>query len=67
MIESRIMNKKNDNNEPVEKSEKSHTCRRTFLKKTAYVAPTLIALGYLARPTNANALPTSTPDAPAWS
>ena len=29
--------------------------RRHFLKKAAYVAPTIMALGHLARPTNARA------------
>jgi len=32
-----------------------NTERRGFLKKTAYAAPTIMALGHLARPTNAMA------------
>lgn len=37
--------------------------RRTFLKKTVYIAPVLIVLGQLAKPTNAHA-DGSSPDGP---
>ncbi len=34
---------------------KSVESRRNFIKKVAYVAPTVVALGSLVEPTNANA------------
>ncbi len=42
--------------------------RRGFLKKTAYAAPTLIVLGGLIKPRNANALPNppSDPQTNTW-
>ncbi len=38
-----------------ESTEASQHGRRSFLKKTAYAAPTLIALGGLVKPTKAQA------------
>ncbi len=35
--------------------DKSQESRRTFIKKAVYVAPTLIVLGTLTRPTDAKA------------
>ncbi len=60
--------KKNNkiNAEPVKESEKSNTGRRTFLKKTVYAAPTLIALGYLFRPKKAHAGHGKPPSGPDW-
>ena len=43
--------------------------RRNFLKKTAYAAPTLLALGALTKPTEVKAgfgNPPSDPNANAW-
>jgi len=43
--------------------------RRNFLKKTAYVAPTLLALGTLTKPTEVKAWfggPPSDPNANPW-
>jgi len=40
--------------------------RRSFLKKVAYVAPTLIALGTLTRPTDAKAGFGKPPSGPTW-
>lgn len=40
--------------------------RRTFIKKAAYVAPTLIALGVLSRPTDAKAGFGRPPSGPTW-
>ena len=40
--------------------------RRSFLKKAAYVAPTLIALGALTRPTDAKAGFGRPPSGPNW-
>lgn len=39
--------------------------RRIFLKKAIYSAPTLVALGTLAKPKNAHSAPTP-PSAPEW-
>lgn len=41
--------------------------RRSFLKKTAYTAPSLLALGTLARPTKSLAGDSNIPDGPTWS
>ena len=48
-----------------EKSEVSNV-RRTFMKKVAYVAPTLIGLGSLTRPTDAKAGFGKPPSGPTW-
>ena len=53
----------------IEKPVQNKTERRSFLKKAVYAAPTLITMGYLARPKNANARDTggeSAPDTGAW-
>jgi len=44
----------------------SSSDRRTFLKKAVYVAPTLISLGTLLRPTDAKAGFGAPPSAPNW-
>jgi len=52
-------------NNQLKKTEQKHSERRRFLKKVAYTTPKLIALGYLARPENANASKFgSTPEPP---
>ena len=40
--------------------------RRAFIKKAAYVAPTLVALGALTRPTDAKAGFGKPPSGPNW-
>ena len=47
--------KKNLPNHHEEKKEQEMKSRRHFLKKAAYAAPTIMALGHLARPTNVRA------------
>ncbi len=47
--------KKNLPNHHEVKKEQEMKSRRHFLKKTMYAAPSIVALGYLARPTNARA------------
>ena len=42
------------------------TDRRSFIKKAAYVAPTLLALGTLTRPTDAKAGFGKPPSGPTW-
>ena len=54
-----------DNVKIAEKEMSQHSSRRTFIKKVAYVAPTLIALGGLTRPTDAKAGPRP-PSGPTW-
>lgn len=46
------MNPKNDQKKS---SKEIRTSRRNFLKKAAYSAPTIVAMGYLTRPTSAMA------------
>lgn len=41
--------------------------RRSFLKKAAYTAPSLLALGTLSRPTKSMAGDSNIPDGPTWS
>ena len=50
-------------NEDVNKEQES---RRSFMKKAAYVAPTLVALGALTRPTDAKAGFGKPPSGPTW-
>ena len=56
--------------EKQENAKASQQGRRSFLKKTAYAAPTLIALGGLMKPTKTQAdsfgPPPSDPDASPW-
>ncbi len=47
-------------------SKEKQVSRRTFIKKAAYVAPTLIALGSLTRPTDAEAGFGRPPSGPSW-
>ena len=47
--------KKNLSNHHEVKKEQEMRSRRHFLKKAAYAAPSIVALGYLARPTSAMA------------
>ena len=47
-------------------SQKTETDRRSFIKKAAYVAPTLLALGALSRPTDAKAGFGKPPSGPTW-
>ena len=53
-----------------ESAEEAQQGRRSFLKKTAYAAPTLIALGGLMKPTKMQAQdfgpPPSDPDTTVW-
>ena len=59
--------RKKDAKETLNKHRKD--TRRSFLKKSVYAAPTLIALGQLVKPKNAKAGfggPPSDPDGPAW-
>ena len=62
--------KKNSDTEIVKSTEKeldkTVQARRTFIKKAAYVAPTLLALGTLTRPTDAKAGFGKPPSGPAW-
>ena len=44
----------------------TNSSRRTFIKKAAYIAPSLIILGTLSRPTDANARFGRPPSGPAW-
>ena len=66
------MKKDNDNKiDAVQKIEQKmsqqKSSRRAFIKKTVYVAPTLIVLGSLTRPTNVEAGKFgSTPPPPTW-
>ena len=48
------------------KEVQSVNSRRDFIKKAAYVAPTLIALGALTRPTDAKAGFGKPPSGPEW-
>lgn len=48
-----------------DKYEKN-SARRTFIKKAVYIAPSLIILGTLSRPTDANARFGRPPSGPAW-
>jgi len=53
--------------EPTEKKlEEVVESRRTFIKKAAYAAPTLLALGSLTRPTDAKAGFGKPPSGPTW-
>lgn len=45
-------------------SEKERNGRRDFLKKAAYTAPKLVALGYLARPEHSKADFSGGPEGP---
>ncbi len=61
-------NKKNisDSNveEAVDKEQKTEISRRIFLKRSAYSAPVLMAMGQLAKPTLIHADGTGGPDGP---
>ncbi len=50
----------------VSTTKKPQVDRRAFMKKAAYVAPTLIALGALTRPTDAKAGFGKPPSGPTW-
>ena len=62
------MKKNNNDFDDVQKTEQimsqQNNSRRTFIKKAVYVAPTLIALGALTRPTETKALPGPPPSGP---
>ena len=49
-----------------QKTEMIAKSRRTFIKKAVYVAPTLVALGSLIRPTDAKAGFGKPPSGPTW-
>lgn len=49
---------------PDQKSTEILNSRRNFIKKAAYTAPTLIALGYLTKPDMIHADGTGGPDGP---
>ena len=51
---------------PNEEVNKEQESRRTFMKKAAYAAPTLVALGALTRPTDAKAGVDKPPSGPEW-
>ena len=52
---------------PTEQTEQNAiSSRRTFIKKAAYAAPTLLALGALTRPTDAKAGFGKPPSGPTW-
>jgi len=51
---------------PNKKETKALESRRSFMKKAAYVAPTLVALGTLMRPTDAKAGFGKPPSGPNW-
>ena len=53
----------NSKDKHINEKNKMQRERRTFLKKTAYAAPSLIVLGQLTRPTTAKAFGTP-PSAP---
>ena len=56
---------KNRLNDPQEnRNEKNRKERRIFIKKTVYVAPTLITLGSLMKPTSAQAGGDNPPSGP---
>jgi len=59
--------KKNDINTTKNTPKEKQVSRRTFIKKAAYIAPTLIALGSLTRPTDAEAGFGPPPSGPTWS
>jgi len=48
------------------KEMKELESRRSFMKKAAYAAPTLVALGTLTRPTDAKAGFNKPPSGPNW-
>ena len=57
----------NDKKKPLPSDEQNvQNDRRTFIKKAAYVAPTLMALGALSRPTDAKAGFGKPPSGPTW-
>ena len=62
--------KKNSTSELIEPTEENLEeaveARRTFIKKAAYVAPTLLVLGSLTRPTDAKAGFGKPPSGPTW-
>ena len=57
----------NPNNDQKNRSRDIKTSRRNFLKKAAYSAPTIVAMGGLLRPTQAKAWgrPEDVPSQPA--
>jgi len=60
------MKKTNDIDTTKNTPPEKQVSRRTFIKKAVYVAPTLIALGSLTRPTDAEAAFGRPPSGPAW-
>ena len=60
------MKKTNDINTTKNTPKDEQVSRRTFIKKAVYVAPTLIALGSLTRPTDAEAGFGKPPSGPTW-
>ena len=61
-------NSVSETTKPTEQSEQNATSsRRSFMKKAVYVAPTLLALGALTRPTDAKAANFGRPPSgPTW-
>ena len=57
-------NKKKELLPNVEKQEEAKISRRGFLKKAAYSAPVLVALGQLVKPTSICADPSGGPGGP---
>jgi len=51
---------------PTKKEKEELQSRRSFMKKAAYAAPTLVALGTLTRPTEAKAGFGKPPSGPNW-
>jgi len=58
--------KKNDIHITKNTPKEKQVSRRNFIKKAVYVAPTLIALGSLTRPTDAEAGFGRPPSGPTW-
>ena len=64
-MKKNITDKIDNSNKVEQEMSQQTTSRRSFIKKAAYVAPTLIALGTLTRPSDAKAGPRP-PSGPAW-
>lgn len=60
------MKKINNINTTKSTPKEKQVSRRTFIKKATYIAPTLIALGSLTRPTDAKAGFGRPPSGPTW-
>ena len=61
------MKKENLTKVPLKQKQLKDSSRRSFLKKSAYAAPTIVALGALTKPTESEAGAGLPPSGPAWS